>query len=51
VHRQPTGDEAVYLRNLQAYNAAGRPCSLLPSILIVGQGRCLFHKYDSIRLE
>lgn len=32
-------------------HGSGRPCSLLPSILIIGQGRCLFHKYDSIRLD
>jgi len=32
-------------------HGSGNPCALLPSILIVGQGRCLFHKYDSIRLE
>jgi len=116
VRRQPSGGEMVYLLNLRAYNAAGRPqralypwmflrdaadrhfapdgntwiadveasippheshrfdvafhvpsdarqlafvtnhgsgtpCMLLPSILIIGQGRCLFHKYDSIRLE
>ena len=32
-------------------HGSGKPCMLLPSILIIGQGRCLFHKYDSIRLE
>jgi hypothetical protein len=32
-------------------HGSGKPCTLLPSILIIGQGRCLFHKYDSIRLE
>jgi hypothetical protein len=32
-------------------HGSGTPCALLPSILIIGQGRCLFHKYDSIRLE
>ena len=32
-------------------HGSGTPCMLLPSILIIGQGRCLFHKYDSIRLE
>jgi hypothetical protein len=32
-------------------HGSGKPCSLLPSILVIGQGRCLFHKYDSIRLE
>jgi hypothetical protein len=116
VRRQPSGREVVYVLNLRAYNAAGRPqralypwmflrdaadrhfapdgntwiadveasippheshrfdvafhvpsdarqlafvtnhgsgkpCTLLPSIIIIGQGRCLFHKYDSIRLE
>jgi hypothetical protein len=116
VGRQPSGAEAVYVLNLQAYNAArrpqralypwmflrdaagrhfapdgrawiadveasippheshrfdvafhlpadarqlafvtnhgfGTPCALLPSILIIGQGRCLFRKYDSIRLD
>ena len=32
-------------------HGSGMPCTLLPSLLILGQGRCLFHKYDSIRLE
>jgi hypothetical protein len=32
-------------------HGGGNPCAVLPSILIIGRGRCFFHKYDSIRLE
>jgi hypothetical protein len=29
----------------------GKPCSLIASLLMAGDSRCLFQKYDSIRLE
>ena len=29
----------------------GKPCSLVASLLMAGDSRCLFQKYDSIRLE
>jgi hypothetical protein len=32
-------------------HGSGTPCALVPAVLIIGQGRCLFHKYNSIRLE
>ena len=32
-------------------HGSGTPCALLPAVLIIGQGRCLFHRYNSIRLE
>jgi hypothetical protein len=32
-------------------HGSGRSCSLLPALLLAGDSRCLFHKYDSIRLD
>jgi hypothetical protein len=32
-------------------HGSGAPCTPLPSVLIIGQGGCLFHKYNSIHLE
>ena len=32
-------------------HGSGRPCRLIPALLFAGQGGCLFHKYDSIRIS
>ena len=32
-------------------HGSGTPCNLLPSLVFIGQGGCLFNKFDSIRLN
>jgi hypothetical protein len=32
-------------------HGSGSSCTVVPAVLVVGEGGCLFHKYDSIRLE
>jgi hypothetical protein len=44
----PPGVRAV---GFSTNHGGGAPCRLVPSLLFVSQGGCLFHKYDSIHLQ
>jgi len=37
--------------SLSTNHGFGTPCNFLPAVVFIGQGGCLFNKYDSIRLE
>jgi hypothetical protein len=36
---------------LSTNHGSGVPCNFLPALVFIGQGGCLFNKYDSIRLQ
>jgi len=45
----PTGASALGF--VTGHGGTGRPCGFVPSLLEIGQGGCLFHKSNMIRID